>query len=38
MTSGRPAARTPWLLGGAEYLALIYLTFIYRWQPRPQIL
>jgi hypothetical protein len=29
------AAWAAWLLGGVVYLALTYLTFIYRWPPRP---
>ncbi|MGA7324664.1 MAG: hypothetical protein WBX25_09330 [Rhodomicrobium sp.] len=32
------AAWSAWLLGGVVYVALTYLTFIYRWQPRPQML
>jgi hypothetical protein len=31
------AARAAWVLGGVVYVALAYLTFIYRWpSPRPQ--
>ncbi len=33
---GREAAAwAAWLMGGVVYLALTYLTFIYRWPPRP---
>ena len=33
---GREAAYwAAWSLGGVVYLALTYLTFIYRWPPRP---
>jgi hypothetical protein len=31
------AAWAAWLLGGVVYLALTYLTFIYRWPPRPAL-
>ena len=34
---GRVAsAWTGWILDGVVYLALAYLTFIYRWPPRSQ--